>query len=222
MYADPERCLPLPWTGDSALASRLRGSSGLLMNESSPQRQLGQCWVIFLGCVVTIGITMNRIGKACPNRPVYFHLVVSSDFYESRSQFVGNLEREYMWTAVTGAPCWSGVIGLAALVSYCWANLPLALLMQVQALEALTGHPTIKHGQPCVGHYNGNLGMWERCYDPGASAFSLVCPLVMGRWSISQFQDALLATCHCSQHGQWDILAECQLSIARWSTQSQD
>ena len=29
----------------------------------------------------------------------------------------------------------------------------------------------------------------------------------------------LLATGHCSQHGQRDIVAECQLSIARRSTQ---
>ena len=63
----------------------LRGSCGLLTNEFSPQRQLGQP-SIFMGCVVAMGITMNRIGEACPNRPVYFYFAVSSGSYESRSQ----------------------------------------------------------------------------------------------------------------------------------------
>ena len=106
------------------------------------------------------------------------------------------------------------LISLGTLVNYYLANLPLVLLMLVQALGAPIGRPAIRNGQPRVGHYNASLGLWERCHDPCGTAASLVA---YWRWAgdLSLSFGTLLATCHCSQHGQRDILAEYQLSIAR-------
>ena len=49
----------------------------------------------------------------------------------------------------------------------------------VQALGAPIGRLAIRNGQLRVGHYNGSLGLWERCYNPCATAASLCGLLAM-------------------------------------------
>ena len=165
---------------DSALASRRCGSCALLMNESSPQRQLAKC-LLTAGVGCEMDPVMNRIGNVCSSRPVYY-VAITVGYSESWSQWTfSNLERLFMSTAATSAPYPQGALCYRALVNYYWTNLPLVLPMLAQALGAPVGRPIIRKGLPSTEHLHHGPWLVKKVLFTEVSAAGLVCPLVMGK-----------------------------------------
>ena len=161
------------------------------MNESSPQRQLVQCWLA-AWVVFDMDSAMSRIGDACSNRPVYFYVAVPGGYSESWSQLTfSNPERLFMSTAATSAPCQQGAICHRALVNYYWTNLPLVLLTLAQALGAPVGRPTIRKGLPSTGHLQHEPWLARKVLHTEVTAAGLICPLAMGRRPNSLILDAV-------------------------------
>ena len=165
---------------DSALASRRCGSCALLMNESSPQRQLAKCQLT-PGAGCEMDLVMNRIGNFCSSRPVYY-VAITVGYSESWSQWTSsNLERLFMSTAATSAPYPQGAHCYRALVNYYWTNLPLVLPMLAQALGAPVGRPIIRKGLPSTEHLHHGPLLVKKVLFTEVSAAGLACPLVMGK-----------------------------------------
>ena len=165
---------------DSALASRRCASCALLMNESSPQRQLAKCRST-AGAGCEMNPVMNRIGNVCPSKPVYY-VAITVGYSESWSQWMStNFERLFMSTAATSALYPQGALCYRALVNYYWTNLPLVLPMLVQALGAPVGRPIIRKGLPSTEHLHKGSWLVKKVLVTEVSAAGLVCPLVMGK-----------------------------------------
>ena len=158
---------------------------------------------------------MNRIGEACSNRPVYFYFAVPSSYCESKSQLIfSNPERVYMSTAATSAPRQQGISSLGALVHQYWANSRSCCLRWSKHSELRLG-ALLSEIDSSV--YDTAAGTWA-C-EKGATTLVQWHSALYAHWQWAGAQSlslmTLLATCNCSRHGQRDILAECQLSIAR-------